>query len=228
MRPFVFINVAMTADGKIAPSNRRFVPFGGKRDHEHLLELRASADAVMAGARTVDGFAVNMGAGGAKYRAMRKRRGLAQENLRVMVSGRGTIDEGAAIFARRELGPMILLTTERIGKTRLGRMKKLVDEVMICGKRELDFAAALTRLGAERGVKRLLCEGGGELNAALFQAGLVDELHLTVCPRIFGGRASPTLADGAGIEELAAATRLKLKSTKEQEGNLFLVYSVER
>ena len=40
--PFVFINVAMTADGKIAPANRQFEPFGGPQDQQHLLELRAT------------------------------------------------------------------------------------------------------------------------------------------------------------------------------------------
>ena len=54
MLPFIFLNVATTADGKLAPANRKFVPFGSKRDQQLLLELRAQADAVMAGARTVD------------------------------------------------------------------------------------------------------------------------------------------------------------------------------
>jgi hypothetical protein len=58
----------MTADGKIAPASRRFEPFGGPRDRAHLLELRATADAVMAGARTVDLDRVNMGPGPVKYR----------------------------------------------------------------------------------------------------------------------------------------------------------------
>jgi len=59
--PFVFLNAAITADGKIAPANRHFIPFGGPRDREHLLELRATADAVMSGARTVDSDRVNLG-----------------------------------------------------------------------------------------------------------------------------------------------------------------------
>ena len=67
--PFVFINMAMTADGKIATANRRVASFGSRRDQEHLLELRATADAVMAGARTADSHPINMGPGPAKYRA---------------------------------------------------------------------------------------------------------------------------------------------------------------
>ena len=48
--PFVFVNMAMTADGKIATANRAGSSFGSARDREHLLQLRATADAVMAGA----------------------------------------------------------------------------------------------------------------------------------------------------------------------------------
>ena len=77
-------------------------------------------------------------------------------------------------------------------------------------------------------VKRLLCEGGGELNGALFRAGLVNELHLTVCPKIFGGRDAPTIADGAEALKLADATRLTLKSMKRVGDELFLVYDVIR
>jgi len=227
MRPFVFINVAATADGKIALGHGRFVPFGSQRDREHLLELRATADAVMAGARTVDSFPVNMGAGGPKYRKLRLRRGLAEQNLRVIVSGSGTIDPKSEIF-RRRFSPILILTTDRIPAAQLRRLRGLADEVKICGKEELDFAEALQWLRKKWRVQRLLCEGGGELNAALFQAGLVDELHLTICPRLFGGRDAPTLADGNGVEHLAEAGRLKLKSMKRVEGDVFLVYDVTR
>ena len=74
-------------------------------------------------------------------------------------------------------------------------------------------------------VRRLLCEGGGELNDALFRAGLVDELHLTICPKIFGGRTAPTIAEGDGVPKLANAAQLKLKSMKRVGDELFVVYS---
>src|SRR3954453_23140106 len=90
--PFVYLNVATSADGKLAPANRKFVPFGSARDRELLLELRASADAVMAGARTVDLMALTLGPGPAKYRRLRLKHGLAEYNLRVVVSGSATLN----------------------------------------------------------------------------------------------------------------------------------------
>ncbi|MEY2428570.1 MAG: hypothetical protein QOJ40_1455 [Verrucomicrobiota bacterium] len=95
MLPFVFINVATTADGKLAPANRKFVPFSSRCDQQLLLELRTRADAVMAGARTVDLMPVKLGPGPAKYRRMRLKNGLAEYNLRVVVSGSGTLDPRA-------------------------------------------------------------------------------------------------------------------------------------
>jgi len=221
--PFVFLNVAMTADGKIAPATRHFAPFGGPRDGQHLLELRATADAVMAGARTVDLDRVNMGPGGPRYRRMRQRRGLAEYNLRVIVSGSGTIDPGAEIF-RHRFSPIIVLTTERMDKTRQARLRGLADEIKICGKSAIDFAVALRWLRQKWKVKRLLCEGGGEVNGALCEAGLADEIHITLCPLVLGGRTAPTLADGEGVAKITDAARFHLVSMKRIDTGMFLVY----
>jgi riboflavin-specific deaminase-like protein len=222
-RPFVFINVAMTADGKIAPANRHFTPFAGPRDRQHLLELRATADAVMSGARTIDLDRVNLGPGPARYRRQRLRRGLAEYNLRIIVSGAGTIDPNAEIFKHR-FSPIIILTTARITKSRLARLCLLADDVKICGTKEINFSEALPWLREKWQVKRLLCEGGGELNGALFKAGLADEIHITLCPIILGGRNAPTLADGEGVSRLADAARFSLASMKRTDSGMLLVY----
>src|SRR5262245_48285831 len=84
---FVSVNVAMTADGKIATANRKITSFASKSDLEHLYELRTSADAVMNGARTIDVGGVKLGSGGLRFREMRLRRGLAEYHLRVIVTG---------------------------------------------------------------------------------------------------------------------------------------------
>lgn len=225
MLPFVYINAAVTADGKLAPANRRFVPFGSRRDQRLLLELRAQADAVMAGARTVDLMPVNLGPGPAEYRRLRLKHGLAEYNLRVVVSGSGTLNPRARLF-RSRFSPIIVLAGGRAPERNLRRLRRVADEVQVFGEKGLDLTAALRWLREKRGVKRLLCEGGGELNAGLFEAGLVDEIHLTICPLIFGGRTAPTLADGRGVEGLAQATRLRLKSFKRAGDELFLVYRV--
>jgi len=223
--PFVLVNMAMTADGKIATANRRVSSFGSRRDQAHLLQLRATADAVMAGARTVDSNPVTLGPGPAKYRRLRLRRGLAEYNLRIVVSRTGSVNPNATVF-QRDFSPIIILTTRRAPADRLKRLRAVAAEVKICGTKEINLRSALRWLRKEWGIKRLLCEGGGELNDALFRAGLVNELHLTVCPKIFGGRAAPTIADGLGAGSLARAARLELQSARRQGEEMFLVYRV--
>jgi riboflavin-specific deaminase-like protein len=226
-RPFVFLNVATTADGKLAPPNRHFVPFSSRRDQDLLYVLRTRADAVMAGARTVDSVPVTLGPGAKKYRTLRRKNGLAEYNLRVIVSGSGTINPRAEIF-RHKFSPLIILVTQRANRMRVQRLEKLGAIVHVCGKKEINFPEALRWLHREWKVKRLLCEGGGEINDALLRADLVDEIYLTLCPKIFGGRTAPTMADGTGASTLAAATHLKLKSRRRVSDELFLHYSVAR
>ncbi|MEK7706413.1 MAG: dihydrofolate reductase family protein [Verrucomicrobiota bacterium] len=221
--PFVLVNMAMTVDGKIATANRAVSSFGSVRDHEHLLELRATADAVMAGARTVDSNPINLGPGPARFRRLRLKHGLAEYNLRVIVSGSGSINPRAKIF-KHHFSPIIVLTTRKMSASSHRRLRPLVDEIKTCGRREINFGFALHWLREQWGVKRLLCEGGGELNDALFRAGLVDELYLTVCPDIFGGRCAPTIADGIGFPKLTNVTHLKLKSARRVDDELFLAF----
>ena len=219
--------MAMTADGKIATANRVVSSFGSHRDHDHLLELRATADAVMAGARTVDLNPINMGPGPAKFRRLRVKRGLAEYNLRIVVSRLGTVNPESEIFKRR-FSPIIIFTTRLANAKRLEKLRVVADEVKVFGAREIDFTKALRWLQEKWKVKRLLCEGGGELNDALFRAGLVDELHLTICPKIFGGRDAPTISDGIGAESLAKATQMEFRSSRQVGNELFLVYCRKR
>jgi 2,5-diamino-6-(ribosylamino)-4(3H)-pyrimidinone 5'-phosphate reductase len=221
--PFVYINVATTADGKLAPANRHFVPFGCKRDQKLLLELRANADAVMSGARTVGPMPVNLGPGPLKYRKIRLRKGLAEYNLRVVVSGSGNLNPGAEIF-RHRFSPIIILVTRRAPESKLRRLREVADEVKAFGDKQLNFTEALRWLRKKWGVKRLLCEGGGEVNAGLFEAGLVDEVYHTLSPLVVGGRNAPTMADGNAFPTLASAAGLRLKSLKRVGDELFLIW----
>jgi len=221
--PFVLVNMAMTADGKIATANRAVHSFSSKRDLEHLYELRATADAVMCGARTVEISRTILGTGGEPFRKIRRQRGLAEYNLRVVVSGSGSIDPRAAIF-KKHISPVIILTTARASKPNRLNLRAVADEVRVCGKREINFPEALRRLRAEWGVRRLLCEGGGELNDALFRADLVDELHLTICPKIFGGNEAPTIADGRGVSSLGKATLLQISRFRLVGDEVYAVF----
>lgn len=222
-RPYVVVNMAMTADGKIATANRAITSFGSRKDHDRLLELRATADAVLCGAATAGGDNITMGPGPQRFRKKRLRRGLREFNLRIIASGSGQLDPRASIF-QHQFSPIIVLTTGRISPARLKRLRTVADEVAVFGAKDLDLRAALQWLSCRWQVRRLVCEGGGELNDAMFRAGLVDELHLTICPQIVGGRQAPTIAGGVGFARLAEALPLRLRSRRLVGNEMFLVY----
>ena len=226
-RPFVLINMAMSADGKIATGNRAVHSFGSPQDQHHLYELRATADAILCGARTLEMEGATLGSGGARFRRKRVRCGLCDEALRVVASGSASISPDAAIFQQR-FSPVVLLTSEQAPKRRLDSLRAVVDAWHVCGGREIDFAEGLRWLSAEWGVRRLLGEGGGELNDGLFRAGVVDEIHLTLTPLVFGGRGSPSIADGLGFSRLPDAARFRLQSIRQHGDELHLVYRCAR
>ena len=221
--PWVSINMAITADGKIASSNRRVSSFGSDRDHAFLYELRSLADAVMCGARTVNTANVELDSGGVRYQKKRLQRGLARENLRVVVSGSARLDLRGRLFQKAG-GKIIVLTTERAPKSRVSALEDCGLLVHRSGKSEVDLTAALRWLRREQNVSRLHCEGGGELNGALFLAGLVDVVYLTLCPLVFGGRLSPTIADGQAAASLAESFAMRLDTVKQVGSELFLKY----
>ncbi len=220
-RPFVRLNLAITADGKIATANRAISSFGSPRDLAHLYRLREQADAILCGAATINAENADLGPRPGKTRSRGSAR--ARLPLRVVVSGSGRVDPTVRLF-QRAFGPVIILATRRISKSRLCRLEGLAHTVKICGARQLDFPAALRWLRSEWNVRDLLCEGGSQVNAALLEADLVDEINLTLCPWIVGGREAPTIADGRGVADLADASNWRLDRARRFENELFLTY----
>jgi 5-amino-6-(5-phosphoribosylamino)uracil reductase len=222
--PFVLTNGAVSADGKLAFENRSLIQFSSARDRHYVFELRAEADAILCGAETVETFAIDLAAGPAACRKKRQRLGLPPEPLRILVSQDGNIERSARIF-KKPVSPIIVLTTTGAA-SKCARTLGDLAVVKGFGKNSVSFPQAFRWLRNKYGVKRLLCEGGGETNAALIRAGVVDEIHITICPLILCGRDAPTICDGQGFSSLRQVARLKLKSVKEHKGELFLTYQV--
>jgi riboflavin-specific deaminase-like protein len=144
-------------------------------------------------------------------------------NVRIIVSRLGTVDPQARVF-REKFSPVLVLTTRLAAAKRLAALRAVADNVKVCGAREINFRSAFRWLFKKWKIRRLVCEGGGELNAALFQAGVVDELHLTVCPWLCAGRAAPTIADGTGVAKLARAAEFELESSRRAGHEMFLCF----
>ncbi len=224
-RPFVLINMAMSADGKIASTSRRLISLGTKRDYDNMLKLRATVDAVMCGAKTIASGNITMDAGGKKYEQQRINNGLNKQNLRVLISGSGSISPNASIFQNRN-SPIIIFVSKLTSANNLVNLRKVADEVLVYGNKKVLLNKALKYLYQKWNSKRVLCEGGGELNFDLIRLGLVDELHLTICPSLLGGRDAPTIVDGTGFSHLTKVSNLELTNQKRIGNELFTTWKV--
>jgi riboflavin-specific deaminase-like protein len=224
-RPFVLLNLAMTADGCIANASREIHSFGSSRDQHHLFVLRATADAVLCGARTVRESPVDLTAGSERFRRERLKHGLAEQPLRIVVTRTGRLPQKSRIF-RPSGAPLLVIACAKTPRHRLRELRARGVQCAQFGTDSVDLVAALGWLRSRHAVRRLLVEGGGRLVAALLDAGLIDELHLTLCPFLFGGTASPSIADGPGAVPLSRALSAGLLSARRAGDELFLRYTL--
>jgi 2,5-diamino-6-(ribosylamino)-4(3H)-pyrimidinone 5'-phosphate reductase len=225
-RPFVYIDMAMTADGKITSAAREYPRFTSEHDRRHMDRLRAEADAILVGAQTVraDDPALHVRTAEARQyrRSLGKRSGL----LRVLVTASCRVDRSSRFFDDTDDGAgRIVATVEDLPDERHAALAARA-EIWKVGRDAVDLTALLGRL-AERGVERLLVEGGGELNWAFLRDDLVDELHVTIAPALLGGRDAPTILEGDGFS-MASRRSLRLEDVRREGDELFCRYIVVR
>jgi len=225
LRPFVTANFAMTWDGRI--STRRGTPadFSSKRDKHRLLEIRAECDAVLATARTVATDQMTMGLPDPELRAARLQRRQNEYPLRVLITNSGRIDPKLRLF-EKTFSPIVIFSTTRMPAIVRHALAPEAD-LWLHDTSSVNLEAMMETLRSHYGVKRLVCEGGAQIFRSLLTAGLIDEIHLTCVPRIFGGRAAPTVTGIAG-DFLPRSTQLRLRSMEVVDGECFLRYKVVR
>ncbi len=223
-RPFVHLNVAATADGKIDTFERRGAAISSARDKERVDRLRARTDAVMVGGRTLHDEDPSLTVKSEALRRERQQRGIPANPAKVAVSSRLRLRSGCNFLTA---GParIILFTTSQTEAAQLSVLRECGAEVHILGEQRVDLRQALGLL-EEMGVKRLMLEGGATLNAEMLRLGLVDELTVFVAPTVFGGESSPTLAGGPGLSHSEAIGLDLVDSEQWDDGGVLLHYRV--
>jgi 2,5-diamino-6-(ribosylamino)-4(3H)-pyrimidinone 5'-phosphate reductase len=225
-RPFVFINVAMTADGKIDTVERKGAAISSPRDKERVDRLRADADAIMVGGRTLLDEDPKLTVKSEALRAERVANGLSPNPIKVGIVTEANITADSQFL---NAGPanIVIFTTQRTSKEHLALLKSRHVDVYVDNAEQVDLQSALAVL-KEIGVERLMVEGGSTLNFELIRLGLVDEVIAYVAPMIFGGESAPTMAAGSGLKQSEAIPLKLIQSETWEDGGVLLRYHVVR
>ena len=179
MRPFVYINCAMSADGKIAGSERKQVRISSQEDKDRVKSLRRTYDAILVGVGTIVSDDPHLTVKGRTYE---------ENQVRIVIDPKCRIPLDALVLDDR--ARTVIAVEDGKGKDIPGAT------IVECGS-PFDLDTLMERL-SQMGIGSILVEGGGETIASFFRNGLVDRYTVFVGSKIIGGRMSPTPADGDG------------------------------
>ncbi|AKB17434.1 MULTISPECIES: 2,5-diamino-6-(ribosylamino)-4(3H)-pyrimidinone 5'-phosphate reductase [unclassified Methanosarcina] len=222
-RPFIFINSAMSADGKLSTKERKQVKISGKLDFERVDELRAQVDAIMVGIGTVLADDPSLTVKSAERKAARKTAGKSESPIRIIVDSAARTPLDADIFKKGEGLRIIAVSNSAPAE----KIKTLEEKALVIktGDLKVDLLELAGTL-KEMGINTLMVEGGATLNWGMLSAGLVDEIYTFVGNLIIGGKTAPTFMDGEGFKE-TELYGLELVSAERIEDGILLKWKVK-
>ena len=228
MKPHVICLMASSVDGRTLPGRWRPPGTTGKlfeRVHDDL-----AGDAWLVGRVTGQEFAKGKPYAASAKESFPRQPWFARRDAKaygVVLDAHGKIGWG-----RSDIGgdPIVVVLSETVADAHLAGLRSEGVSYIFAGKSELDLTLTLDILNRELGVKRLLLEGGGGTNGAFLRAGLVDELHLILCPVVDGAKGAPSIFDSteAEADQRAPVTAMTLESSHAMEGGAMLLrYRIE-
>jgi riboflavin-specific deaminase-like protein len=215
-RPYTIVNFISSADGR-ATVHGRSGGLGDEGDRAMFHGLREQADAVLVGTGTLRTENYGRILGKAERRQRRVAAGREAEPLACIVTRSGDIPERAPLFAEPEARVVVFTGAE----LDLSQAAAQV-EVIRRGQDELSLTDVFRHMRADHSVELLLCEGGPILFGGLLSEGLVDELFLSLAPKLVGGGLEPTITAGP---ELPEPVPLGITWLLERAGTLYVRYS---
>jgi 2,5-diamino-6-(ribosylamino)-4(3H)-pyrimidinone 5'-phosphate reductase len=224
-RPYTFINVAMTADGKIDSFERKGSAISSKRDKERVDELRAAVDGILVGGKTLLEEQPKLTVKSEALREARIQRGLAPNPIKVGVATVADIPLNSD-FLKAGPARVVIFTTNQTSKDQITRLKTSGAEIFVHTEPRVNLILMMQTL-KKIGVDHLMVEGGGTMNFELMRLNLVDELMIYIAPMIFGGVNAPTLADGLGLTRNDALTLKLINLEAHEDGGILLHYKLQ-
>lgn len=217
-RPHTLVNFVATADGSVTFQGRSG-SIGDEGDRVVFHTLREHVDAVLAGTGTLRTERYGRILGKEERRRRRVSAGRSPEPLATVITRSGDLPLEIPLFAEPEAEIVVFSPVE----SPLSGVAARVHHEPYDPDADRPLTEVMRRLRQSYGVRSLLCEGGPSLFGSLLGERLVDELFLTLAPKLAGGSAGPTVATGTPLEELA---ELRIQWLLEREGSLYLRYAV--
>jgi len=221
-RPFIFINSAMSADGKISTWQRKQVRISGAIYFYRVDRLRCGSDAIMVGIGTVLADDPSLTVKSVQRKIERKEKGFDENPVRVIIDSQARTPIDADIFKKGEGRRIVVVSSSAPSENVKALRRKAM--VIIAGESRVDLPDAMEQLYL-LGINRLMVEGGATLNWAMLSSGLVDEIYTFVGNVIIGGQVAPTLVDGEGFKDTSTLP-LELISAEKIEQGILLKWKV--
>lgn len=212
----VIINSAMTLDGKIS-SYTGNSSISSKKDLVRVHKLRSKVDAIVVGINTVliDNPMLTV-------RFIRRNNRSCP--TRIIIDSYGRIPLDSKILKTAGTIKTIIVVTKQASKDTIEKIKKLGAHVIIIGSKLINLKKLFNML-YKMGYRKILIEGGGELNWSCLHGGIVNELIITIAPIVLGGRNAITLVEGKGYSTISQGIKLKLtKIIQNKNDNEITLY----
>ena len=193
-RPYTLLSCGMSLDGYLDGATDERLLLSNEADFDRVDEVRSGCDAILVGARTVRRDNPRLLVRGARRRQRRLDAGLPASPTKVTVTVGTRLDPTAHFFTAGEADKLVYCPAESVttARRRFGSLATVVD-----GGRTVQMRRVSEDL-RDRGVRRLMVEGGGTMHTQFLTDGLADELQLVVAPFFVGdSRARRFVGDGA-------------------------------
>lgn len=218
-RPWVMLNMIASADGAIAIDGTS-AALGNPADQTVVSAARACADWIVAATDTVRVERYGLPRPGPAARQARRTAGLAERPRLAVVSASLDLDSDLPLFADQRPGedPPVILTGRSVPPDAAARLESVAEVVPLASDRPRpsEILAELAR----RGARVVLSEGGPSFNAQLADAGVIDELCLSIAPLLAGGSSSRIVHGSLRT----APVNMTLDHLLEASGTLFARY----
>jgi len=211
---YVILNAAISIDGKIS-TRKNDSAISSKLDLVRIHKLRSTVDGIMIGISTVleDDPMLNV-----RYSTTGMK-----NPTRIIIDSKARIPLNSRIIDSSKKIQTIIAVTHNASSRKIKEIQKKGAQVLVYGNGKVNLRNLFQQL-EKMGLKKMIVEGGGEINWSVLKLGLVNELVVTISPVVIGGRDAKTLVEGKGFTNISDGIKMKLSNTIIQNKNEIVLF----